>query len=86
MADSQPQSERELKEQKAFNNWRKTLSRITGIGLSPEEFQEEIAKADRKQCELYREQLVKTSMAPKLQNRKKEGYSRLGRLEEGLYR
>jgi hypothetical protein len=68
MADSGPLSERELKDQKAFDRWRKTLSRITGVGLTAEEFQEEIAKADRKQCELQREQLVKTSMS-RLNNR-----------------
>ncbi|KAF9305421.1 Mitochondrial inner membrane protease atp23 [Mortierella antarctica] len=54
-------SEKEAKEQKAFGRWRKTLSLITGLGLSPEEFQAEIEKADRKTCELYKEQLIKTS-------------------------
>jgi len=54
-------SEKEMKEHKAFERWRKTLSLITGVGLSSEEFQKEIGKADRKTCELYREQLIKTS-------------------------
>lgn len=54
-------SEKENKENKAFGRWRKTLSLITGMGLSPEEFQAEIEKADRKTCELYKEQLIKTS-------------------------
>lgn len=63
-APAQPEagsSEKELKEHKAFDRWRKTLSLITGMGLSPEEFQAEIEKADRKTCELYKEQLIKTS-------------------------
>ncbi|KAF9150823.1 Mitochondrial inner membrane protease atp23 [Linnemannia schmuckeri] len=54
-------SEKEVKEQKAFERWTKTLSLITGIGLSQEEFQAEIEKIDRKQCELRKEQLIKTS-------------------------
>ncbi|KAF9136988.1 Mitochondrial inner membrane protease atp23 [Mortierella sp. GBA39] len=54
-------SEKEAKEQKAFERWTKTLSLITGIGLSNEEFQTEINKIDRKQCELRKEQLIKTS-------------------------
>ncbi|KAF9425976.1 Mitochondrial inner membrane protease atp23 [Entomortierella beljakovae] len=49
------------KEQKSFEHWRKTLSLITGIGLTPEEFQAEVQKADKKTCELYKEQLIKTS-------------------------
>ncbi|KAF9915773.1 Mitochondrial inner membrane protease atp23 [Lobosporangium transversale] len=54
-------SEKERKENKSFERWRKTLSLITGIGLTPEEFQAEVDKADRKQCELHKERLIKSS-------------------------
>jgi inner membrane protease ATP23 len=54
-------SEKEPKEQKAFERWTRTLSLITGIGLSQEEFQAEIDKIERKKCELRKEQLIKTS-------------------------
>ncbi|KAG0249958.1 Mitochondrial inner membrane protease atp23 [Mortierella polycephala] len=61
-ATSEPAStEKEKREQKSFERWRHTLSLITGIGLSPEEFQAEINKQDLKECELRREQLVKNS-------------------------
>ncbi|KAF9428856.1 Mitochondrial inner membrane protease atp23 [Podila epigama] len=49
------------KEKRAFDRWRKTLSLVTGVGLTPEEFQAEVDKADRKTCELYKEQLIKSS-------------------------
>ncbi|KAF9926181.1 Mitochondrial inner membrane protease atp23 [Linnemannia zychae] len=49
------------KEQKAFERWTKTLSLITGIGLSKEEFQAEVDKLERKECELRKQQLMKTS-------------------------
>ncbi|KAF9943855.1 Mitochondrial inner membrane protease atp23, partial [Modicella reniformis] len=54
-------SETENKDQKAFERWRKTLSLITGFGLTPEEFQAEIDKADKKTCELRKEKLIKSS-------------------------
>ncbi|ORZ10969.1 peptidase M76 family-domain-containing protein [Lobosporangium transversale] len=54
-------SEKERKENKSFERWRKTLSLITGIGLTPEEFQAEVDKADRKQCELHKERLIKSN-------------------------
>ncbi|KAG0306704.1 Mitochondrial inner membrane protease atp23 [Dissophora globulifera] len=54
-------TENGLKDQKAFERWRKTLSLITGVGLSQTEFQEELSKANRKQCELRKEQLIKNS-------------------------
>lgn len=47
-----------------FERWRKTLSLITGVGLSQEEFQAEVQKADQKQCELRKEKLIKNSMDP----------------------
>ncbi|KAG0357833.1 metalloprotease ATP23 [Gamsiella multidivaricata] len=54
-------SEKEAKEQKSFERWRRTISLITGVGLTPEEFRQEIEKADRKQCELRKEKLIKNS-------------------------
>ncbi|KAF9350809.1 Mitochondrial inner membrane protease atp23 [Mortierella sp. AD094] len=54
-------SEMNSKDQKSFEHWRKTLSLITGVGLGPEEFQAEVEKADRKACELHKEQLIKNS-------------------------
>ncbi|KAK3805748.1 MAG: peptidase M76 family-domain-containing protein [Benniella sp.] len=51
----------EEKDQKMFERWRKTLSLITGVGLSQEEFQAEVQKADQKQCELRKEKLIKNS-------------------------
>jgi inner membrane protease ATP23 len=54
----------EEKDQKMFERWRKTLSLITGVGLSQEEFQAEVQKADQKQCELRKEKLIKNSMDP----------------------
>ncbi|CAO3566080.1 unnamed protein product [Mortierella alpina] len=73
--DGSASSEKENKEKKAFDRWRHTLSLITGIGLSPEEFQAEIDKADKKQCELYKEQLVKSSPGVRfmMNNLKKSG-------------
>ena len=34
---------------------------ITGVGLSQEEFKVEVEKANQKQCELRKEQLIKSS-------------------------
>ncbi|KAF9201625.1 Mitochondrial inner membrane protease atp23 [Haplosporangium sp. Z 27] len=53
--------ELDSKDQKSFERWRKTLSVFTGIGLTPEEFQAEVDKADKKNCELHKEQLIKNS-------------------------
>lgn len=55
-------TEAEEKELKSFERWRKTLSLITGIGLSSEEFQAEVLKADQKECERRKEKLIKNSM------------------------
>ncbi|KAI8359720.1 peptidase M76 family-domain-containing protein [Mortierella sp. GBAus27b] len=55
------QPETDEKDQRSFERWRRTLSLITGLGLTPEEFRAEVVKADQRECERRKEKLIKNS-------------------------
>ncbi|KAG0234456.1 Mitochondrial inner membrane protease atp23 [Mortierella sp. GBA43] len=56
------QPETDEKDQRSFERWRRTLSLITGLGLTPEEFRAEVVKADQRECERRKEKLIKNSV------------------------
>ncbi|KAF9514984.1 hypothetical protein BS47DRAFT_1484718 [Hydnum rufescens UP504] len=67
---SDPSSGSSSKDERAFDQWRRTAAAITGLGLTPEEAKirqqnrnEKILNAQRQQCLLWRNDLLRQSPA-----------------------